>query len=200
MCQESLAFVLYFLYSSFFEWWFHKYLFHSPRLIIRTFKAHQLVHHQRYKFDEKSYEVQYGQEREHIAMDWFALPLFTGVHLPVFVLIQYETGWQSVWGGIAAIMAYYCCYEYFHYRMHVPTGRWFERSRLFRFVKEHHRVHHKFMQQNLNVYFPLADKCMGTFRSAKQACAAKAPAAPLPLGGSAIKHIKAPTENAGGYQ
>ncbi len=176
-CQESLAFVFYFLYGSFFEWAFHKYLFHSPKLIKRTFKAHQLVHHQRYKFALNSYEWQEGQEKDHIAMDWFALPMFVGFHLPFLWLVQRVTGWQSLWGGEAAITAYYAIYEYFHYCMHVPGGRWFEKLRPFTFVKEHHRIHHKYMQQNLNVFFPLADKCLGTFRSAASLAAKSAPTA-----------------------
>lgn len=163
---ESLAFVFYFLYGSFFEWWFHKYLFHSPKYIKATFKAHALVHHQRYKYEKTSYEWQEGQEKDHIAMDWFALPLFIGTHLPFLLLIQWATGIPSVWGGVSAITAYYTIYEYFHYCMHVPANRIFEKNRIFLFAKEHHRIHHKYMQQNLNVYFPLADKCLGTFRSA----------------------------------
>jgi hypothetical protein len=163
---ESLAFVFYFLYGSFFEWAFHKYLFHSPKYIKATFKAHTLVHHQRYKFAHNSYEWQEGQEKDHITMDWFALPVFIGVHLPFLWLIQVVTGIPSLWGGIAAITAYYAVYEYFHFCMHVPGGRWFENLRPFRFAKEHHRIHHKYMLQNLNVYFPLADLCLGTYRSA----------------------------------
>ena len=187
LSQELLAFVFYFFYASFFEWWFHKYLFHSPRLIRRTFKAHQLVHHQRYKFGPQSFEAQEGQEKEHIAMDWFALPMFVGVHMPVFVLIQVVTGWQSMWGGIAAIMVYYCFYEYFHYCMHVPAGRLVEKTRMFTFIKQHHRIHHKYMQQNLNVYFPLADKCMGTYRSARTAEAPKAQAPATSIPATTIK-------------
>lgn len=165
-CQ-LLAFVFYFLYASFFEWWFHKYLFHSPKLLQVTFKAHTLVHHQRYKFAPDSYEWQEGQEKDHIAMDWFALPLFVGFHLPFFLLIQWATGVPSVWGGLGAVTAYYAVYEYFHYCMHVPNNRVFERNPVFRFAKEHHRIHHKYMLKNLNVFFPLADKCLGTYISAK---------------------------------
>src|SRR5258708_1703184 len=165
-CQ-LIAFVLTFLYASFFEWWFHKYLFHSPKLIKATFQAHTVVHHQRYKFVPSSYEWQEGQEKDHIAMDWFALPLFVGFHLPFQLLIQWATGIPFLWGSMAAIVAYYAVYEYFHYCMHVPNHRIFEKSRVFLFAKEHHRIHHKYMLQNLNVFFPLADVCLGTFRSVK---------------------------------
>ena len=182
VCQ-TLAFVFYFLHSSFFEWAFHKYLFHSPKYIKATFRAHALVHHQRYKYAKQSYEWQEGQEKDHITMDWFAPLLFIGVHLPYFLAIQYITGIPSVWGGIAAVLAYYTVYEYFHYFMHVPSNRWFENLTYFKFVKEHHRIHHKFMLKNLNVFFPLADLCMGTYRSAASvtaASSAREAAAPNP--------------------
>jgi sterol desaturase/sphingolipid hydroxylase (fatty acid hydroxylase superfamily) len=49
--------------------------------------------------------------------------------------------------------------------MHVPANRWFERTKAFKFSKEHHRIHHKYMNQNLNVFLPIADRCLGTYRS-----------------------------------
>lgn len=163
---ELLAFVAVFLYASFFEWAFHKYLFHSPKFIKATFKAHALIHHQRYKYEPSSYEWQEGQEKDHIAMDWFALPLFIGFHLPfLWVIDRYLANGKFLWGGLAAIVAYYTIYEYFHYCMHVPGKRWFENVRPFRFAKEHHRIHHKYMQQNLNVFFPLADLVLRTYRT-----------------------------------
>lgn len=197
--QEAIAFVFYFLYGSFFEWWFHKHLFHSPKLIKATFKAHQLIHHQQFKYEIASYHLKEGADRTHIAMDWFALPLFLGIHLPPLALVQWLTGWQSVWGGLAAITAYYAVYEYFHYSMHVPAGRWFEKLRVYQFVKEHHRIHHKFYLQNLNVFFPLADVCLGTFRSAASVAAAQrapkpAPAAPAPLPGASPSPIVRPEQ------
>lgn len=178
--SEFVAFVFYFLYCSFFEWAFHKYLFHSPRFIKATFKAHALVHHQRYKFEPSSYEWQEGQEKDHISMDWFALPLFIGMHFPFFWLAERLTGIPSLWGGVAAVVAYYTVYEYFHYCMHVPGGRFFEKNRVYLFAKEHHRIHHKYMQKNLNVFFPLADKCLGTFVSAASVRAKAVVAATLP--------------------
>lgn len=166
-CQ-LLAFVFYFLYASFFEWAFHKHLFHSPRYVKATFKAHTLVHHQRYKYAPESYQSRDDDNKEHVTMDWFALPLFIGVHLPLFIVVQWVTGIPSIWGGLGAVVAYYTVYEYFHYCMHIPGKRWFERNPVFRFVKEHHRIHHKHMQKNLNVFFPLADLCLGTFISQKR--------------------------------
>src|ERR1051325_11505807 len=98
--SELLAFVAYFLYGSFFEWVFHKYLFHSPRFLKAAFRAHTLIHHQVFKFEPASYEWHEGpgrtqEQRTHVTMDWFALPLFLGFHLPFFWAIEHFTGWKS---------------------------------------------------------------------------------------------------------
>lgn len=167
---ELIAVLFYFPCLSFFEWTFHKYLFHSPKFVKATFHAHTVVHHQVYKYEPESYSWHENhtadQNKENIAMAWFALPMFIAFHLPVFWVIEHFTHIPSMWGGLGAVVLYYTVYEYFHYCMHIPEQRWFESNFLFRFAKEHHRIHHKYMLQNLNVFFPLADLCLGTYRSA----------------------------------
>jgi hypothetical protein len=191
---ELIAFVCYFLYGSFFEWAFHKYLFHSNKYIKATYRAHTLVHHMKYKYSPNSYCWHEGDSRakEHIVMDWFALPMFVAFHLPFQFAIQYLTGIPSVFGGVAAIVAYYCVYEYFHYCMHIPGGRWFERMRVFNFAKEHHRIHHKYMLRNLNVFFPLADICLGTYISAEKNRADEAREAAVKAAVNAVTEERAP--------
>jgi hypothetical protein len=160
---EFAAFAVYFLYGSYFEWLFHRYLFHSPKLIYRTFKAHTLVHHQIYKHDE-SYHA-HDEHPEKVAMDWWALLAMVGFHLPFFYMIQRVTGIPSLWGGVAAIVVYYSLYESLHWVMHVPTAStWLSRFGWFRFIDNHHRIHHKYMLSNLNVILPLADLTLGTLR------------------------------------
>ncbi len=175
LCQ-MLAFVFYFLYGSFFEWVFHKYLFHSPKFIKSTFHAHTIVHHQVYKYEPDSYQWKEGKKedpnKDHIAMNWFAPILFLAFHAPIMWVIENLTHIPSMWGGLAAIGTYYLVYEYFHYFMHVPANKGFEMTAVFQFVKEHHRIHHKYMLQNLNVFFPLADLCLGTYRSPESVGAA----------------------------
>ncbi len=161
--KELIAFFAWFLYGSYFEWWFHKYLFHSPKIVRRTFNSHTLTHHQIYKGDH-TYSLAEGKEPEHVAMDWWALILFLGFHFPIIWAVQKLTGWPSLWGGLAAIAAYYGIYEYFHWCMHVPNQRPFEKWGVYRFIREHHRLHHVHMMKNLNVILPLADLTLGTFK------------------------------------
>ncbi|MGC8668664.1 MAG: fatty acid hydroxylase [Chthonomonadales bacterium] len=164
-CQLG-AFFAWFLYGSFFEWAFHKYLFHSPKLLRATFEAHDQRHHGLYGGDE-TYDLPSPQDPggKHIMMDWFALPLFLGFHLPLIWLVQWITGVPSLWGGLAAIAVYYLGYETLHFFMHVPRDRWIERTRVFRFLNHHHRLHHRDDATNLNVLFPLADLVLRTLRT-----------------------------------
>lgn len=160
---ELGAFAVYFVYGSYFEWFFHRFLFHSPKLVYRTFKAHTLVHHQIYKADHTYYT--HDEHPEKVAMDWWALLAMIAFHLPFFWLIQKVTGIPSLWGGVAAVAVYYGLYESLHWVMHVPAACSFlRRFRVFRFLEEHHRIHHKYMLSNLNVILPLADYTLGTLR------------------------------------
>ena len=160
---ELISFGIYFLYGSYFEWFFHRYLFHSPKYLYRTFHAHTLIHHQVYKGDA-TYHTD-DEHPEHVPMDWWALLAMVAWHLPLFWLVQRVTGIPSLIGGVAAIVVYYGLYESFHWAMHVPRASAFlSRFRYWRFLDAHHRVHHKFMLSNLNVILPLADITFATLR------------------------------------
>lgn len=163
---EALAFAVYFVYASFFEWAFHRYLFHSPKYVYRTFREHTLVHHQIYKSDE-TYHT-HDDHPDKVPMDWWALPLMVLGHLPLLFFVQWATGIPSVWGGVAAITVYFTLYESFHWAMHVPrASKFLSRFRVWRYLDAHHRVHHKYMLSNLNVIMPLADLTFGTLRNGK---------------------------------
>lgn len=166
LCELG-AFVAYFIYGSYFEWFFHRYLFHSPKYVYRTFREHTLVHHQIYKGDDTYLAPHDHDHPEKVAMDWWAMPLMIAFHLPVFFLIQWATGIPSVWGGVAAFVVYFSLYESFHWAMHVPkAANFMSRFRLWRYLDVHHHVHHKYMLSNLNVILPLADYTLGTKRDA----------------------------------
>ncbi len=162
LCQFA-AFFLWFAYGSYFEWMFHKHLFHSPKLIPATYKAHAITHHGMYsRGDRYDSPAPDDPDGKHIMMDWFALPLFLAANFPIVWGVQYITGMPMIWGGLAAIAVYYMAYEWSHFVMHVPRGRWIERTRVFLFLNDHHRRHHIDDTKNLNVVFPLADLTLRT--------------------------------------
>jgi len=49
-----------------------------------------------------------------------------------------------------------------HRPWHDPGIAWIERSRYFRFLERHHRIHHVRMRRNLNVLPPIGDFLLGT--------------------------------------
>jgi hypothetical protein len=156
-----LAFLLAFTYSSFFEYYVHRYLMHKPFPLYEAFKGHTIVHHQIYKWD-KSFEAQVPGRPPHVALRWYAFPVMIALHAPVFGLLQHFTHLPLFWPCMTGCTLYFIGYEYTHYLMHVPKGHYVERFRWFRFLKEHHRLHHKYYLRNINVFIPLGDVCFGT--------------------------------------
>lgn len=155
--------------ASFFEWAFHRYWLHRPWLPKECFTNHTLIHHQLCKFDD-TFCVTSEEQHEALHFQWWGGPLLVligalpwglaslglyalGVSLPyVAFLIAF----------VSVTMLYYVGYESFHYLMHKPRFPWIERSRPFRFLERHHRIHHVHMNRNLNVLLPLADLVLGT--------------------------------------
>ena len=162
---QAVGFCACFLYLSFFEWAFHRYAFHTPRLNRAMFHSHTLVHHQVYKSNDTYHTHQ--DHPDHVPMHWTALPVILLGHLPLFFLLQWATGLPLVWGASLAVGVYYAIYESIHWAMHVPrAARLLARFPLYRFLDAHHRTHHKYLLSNLNVVLPLADWTLGTLRVA----------------------------------
>lgn len=153
--------------ASAFEWIYHRYWLHRPWLPPQMFTAHTLIHHQLCKHDDTFHVVEEEQE-EALSFQWWGGPLLVAINLIPWGLAAYLLrktafpGW-AVTGVIGVvILLYYFAYEGFHYLMHKPAFPWLERSRFFRFIKRHHRLHHVYMGKNFNVVLPLADLCLGT--------------------------------------
>jgi hypothetical protein len=162
--SEAVSFAAWFLYACFFEWVLHRHFMHARRFPLQdAFRGH-MEHHQIYRGDHR-FQVEEGHPGEGIAMRWYAFPLILLGHTPVFALIQWATGLPTFWGALAACTTYFVGYEYTHYLMHAPLGHPVERFGWFRFMREHHRLHHRHMRVNYNVFIPLADVCLGTLRT-----------------------------------
>jgi sterol desaturase/sphingolipid hydroxylase (fatty acid hydroxylase superfamily) len=134
------------------------------------FTAHTLVHHQLCKHDD-TFHVHDEEQEEALSFQWWGGPALVALNL---------LPWMGAWWVLgsmglalpyltcvvtiaATIGTYYAAYEGFHYLMHRPTIAWIERSRPFRFLERHHRLHHVYMGKNFNVVCPLADVSLGTF-------------------------------------
>ena len=155
--------------ASFFEWAFHRYWLHRPWLPKNVFTAHTLVHHQLCKHDD-TFQVQTEEQHEALTFQWWGGPFLVFLNTVPYGIAAIVLGVNHVhlpWLPFliafpATVMLYYVGYEGFHFLMHKPTIAWIEKSRYFRFLEKHHRIHHNQMDRNLNVLLPLADLCLGT--------------------------------------
>jgi sterol desaturase/sphingolipid hydroxylase (fatty acid hydroxylase superfamily) len=100
--------------------------------------------------------------------------------VPFIILAPFWGGIPLVCGSTLATTLYYVAYEYLHWCMHVPRRRSVERSGIFFRLNGHHLLHHRYMNRNFNVVFPLADLMFGTLLTRSRVCFAQArgPAVP----------------------
>lgn len=169
LVSQLLAFFAIPVYGSFFEWTLHRFFMHrrQPWLSF-PFELHALIHHKLFGSDE-TFHAQSPEMREHVTFvprDYLILLL---INAPLLLAIQWLTGFQIALGGCLAVLVYLGLFDALHWMFHVPRGRWVERWALFRWLKRHHLLHHRFQTRNLNVVFPLADFVLGTRISAAPA-------------------------------
>jgi hypothetical protein len=165
----ALAIPIAVVQSSFAEWAFHRYWLHRPWLPKDCFTSHTLIHHQLCKYADTFLIVEPEQE-EASRFNWWGGPVLTVITTAPWALLGLGL-WLAglrwpflpfVVGFGLTVGLYYVGYEGTHYLMHKPAIGWIERSRWFRFIEKHHRIHHVQMDRNLNVLLPLADLVLGT--------------------------------------
>jgi hypothetical protein len=162
--------------ASFFEWAFHRYWLHRPWLPESCFTSHTLIHHQLCKHDD-TFQVVEEEQEEALTFKWWGGPLLILINLAPWTLISWGLAAIGVsFPYLAFVLAfavtmslYYVGYEGLHHLMHKPALPLIVRSRYFRFIERHHRIHHIHMDRNLNVLLPLADLCLGTLVTAMPA-------------------------------
>ena len=149
------------LYASFAEWAIHKRLMHQPILGIQHFYfGHAKVHHGVYKADD-TYVVGDRPPRE-LTLAWWAMPFPIMLQIPLLAAIALIISLPGMVGFAAALVLYQFSYEYLHYCMHVPRNRWFERTRAFVWLNDHHFEHHRKHGNNLNIVLPIFDYLLRT--------------------------------------
>lgn len=164
-----VAFFVGVVQASLFEWAFHRYWLHRPWLPKECFTQHTLIHHQLCKFDD-TFHVEEEEQHEALTFMWWGGPLLVAINAVPWAILSFLLSSQNVALPYLAfvitlastIAIYYAGYEGLHYLMHKPSIPFVENSRYFKFIKRHHRIHHVYMNRNLNVLLPLADLMLGT--------------------------------------
>lgn len=162
---NAISFVTAFLVvNSFVEWTVHRYVMHRPTIFRYPYRQHAELHHT--IFDGgRNYHARNLHMLEHVRFIAADYLLFMLAVAPVWTVVELAVGRPVILGGMLAALAGLQTFNSLHLRFHVPRDTWFQRTRFFRFLKEHHRLHHDDQRFNFNVYFlPLADAVMGTWK------------------------------------
>lgn len=144
------------IYGSFMEWFIHRYFMHTDRLLKVTFQRHAIEHHS----DRRSYRTFYAQPEENVQYHFIEssfIPILWAIHLPAFLLVGWLFGVPAGVGASLGTGLYAAAYEAIHFFIHTPRNYRFQRTRLFRFYCEYHRIHHHKARWNYNIVVPLCD-------------------------------------------
>ena len=152
---------------SFIEHQVHSRLMHrrSFASFKRTFEAHAIVHHKKHYSKIFSDEpVGPGEDKE-IRLTIHKAPIKA---IPFAALIALFS-WVGAAMFVATVVFHHWAWNNIHLEMHKPEQRIFNRWPIYRFLARYHWLHHKYVDKNFNVVFPLADYVLGTHAQANKA-------------------------------
>lgn len=148
--------------NSFVEWFAHRFILHSKKIVGFAYELHDVSHHGMFGADE-TYHALDDHMRGHITFVLRDYVMFLLVTAPLWVGAELLIGRPVLFGGVLATLAGLQAFNSFHFRFHCPSDTWFQRTKFFQSLKEHHRIHHRDRTRNFNVFsFPLADILLGT--------------------------------------
>jgi hypothetical protein len=167
---QGAGFLGAFFVGSFIEWFSHKFILHSNKIVGFAYQLHDVQHHNYFNGTDT-----YSLDRSDQASLWkldhvrFVLRdyvLFLLVTAPLWIAAELLIGRPLFIGGVLAVLFSLQLFNSMHWRYHVPSDTWFQRTWFFRYLKEHHRLHHETKNMNLNVaFFPIADFFLRTLRA-----------------------------------
>jgi hypothetical protein len=149
---------------SFIEHQVHTRLMHRPNFLSertasfkRTFEAHALVHHKDYSRIFSDEPVPPGEDKE-IRMTPYKGMLRA---IPIALLIGL-IAWQGAIIFVLVVGMHHQIWNMIHLEMHKPEQRFFSNWPIYKFLAQHHCLHHIHQNKNFNVVFPFADYILGT--------------------------------------
>jgi hypothetical protein len=156
---------------SFIEHQVHRTLMHQKNFLSartasfkRVFEAHALVHHKHYTEIFSDEPVARGEDKE-IRLTVRKAPIKA---IPFAALIV-PVSWEGAAIFVAVMTFHHWAWNKIHLEMHKPEQRSFSAWPVYKFLARYHCLHHRHMNRNFNVVFPLADYVLGTNVRATQA-------------------------------
>jgi hypothetical protein len=152
------------------EYLIHRVLMHRPLWPRTLYRNHTLGHHRAFHHD--SMEIASWRELDLVMMPWFSLLLFFASMAPLVLGVASWRGRGAAGLFLLTGVATFVLYEGMHALYHLPLPRLGRMhlldSRVFRFLYDHHRHHHRLARMrwtNFNISIPLADRCFGTIET-----------------------------------
>ncbi len=149
------------VYGSFLEWFIHKEVMHTKRFSNLAFERHVVDHHATRRA-LKNFYIPPRENKTYDVGETSVVPILWAVHAPLYALMWWTLGMPVALGVALGCMIYIAGYEVLHFFIHAPKNYRFQRTRVFRFYCEYHRVHHLKPRLNYNIVLPLADIVLKT--------------------------------------
>lgn len=123
----------------------------------RVFEAHALVYHKHYTEVFSDEPVHRGYDKE-IRLTARKASLKA---IPIAAVIALVS-WPGAAVFVVAMMFHHWTWTKIHLEMHKPGRRIFSAWPVYKFLARYHYLHHRHLDSNFNVVFPLADYVLGT--------------------------------------
>jgi hypothetical protein len=144
-------------YGSFLEWFIHRVVMHTTKISNLAFDRHAIQHHSSRRSLKTFYMHPEDEEGRYNLGESSVIPLLWLAHLPMYWAVYHFWGLPAGIAMASGGMLYLLGYEFIHFFIHAPKNHWFQRTRLFRFYCEYHRIHHHKARLNYNIVLPIAD-------------------------------------------
>jgi len=150
--------VLSVLLMSFIEWSIHKYVMHKELWpLSKEYRNHTLQHHgrfyQTFNYEEDEVGRQFGLKLSILWNLIAASPILIIMYLicPLFCYIF-----------IGVVIFHHLTWNVIHDEMHNETYGFIKYMPGYKFLEWHHYLHHRHVNKNFNIVFPIFDYVMGT--------------------------------------
>lgn len=174
LLQIIISSIVSLIVISFMEYMIHRYLMHEglPEWfykllpVLKNFMyQHRVLHHSVYykQFDHEPDPV--GRDLN-IKIELWQSAIIGLLVLPVLVIIAWLLSAVPVLIFVAFALAHNLTWNLIHSEMHKPKHAFWTRWGIYKFLAQHHYMHHQDTHSNFNITVPLADFVLATHAKA----------------------------------
>lgn len=148
------------------EYALHRYPMHSRRFVVKSkigfgsFERHAVLHHGRYF---RIFDEEHDVAAKHVSFVLSPIENMLGLTPLAFLFWLIDPVGSYIFIGFVG--AHALLWSIIHREMHIPAGRWFAKTRIFRYLRAYHKTHHDHPGTNFNIICLGADKLFGTYRT-----------------------------------